>query len=72
MPSFFKKLFKKDKGVVLSKKTETQTNVTINQIQDTSDLLTKRRNLLQRKMDEEQEKAKALLVKKDKKGIYKQ
>jgi hypothetical protein len=67
--SFFKKLFrKKDKSIKISKKTEAHTNATINQMQDTEELLGKRRKVLEKKIGEEQEKARALLAKKDKNG----
>ncbi|KAL0487935.1 charged multivesicular body protein VPS20 [Acrasis kona] len=67
--SIFKKLFKKkDSSVKLSSKTEKATSKAVTQMQDTEDLLTKRRDLLQRKMEKEQEMAKASLAKGDRKA----
>jgi hypothetical protein len=55
------------KEVSVSKKTEDHTNQTIAKMQDTQELLEKRQKLLQKKMDQETEKAKQFLAKKDKK-----
>ena len=69
--SLFKKLFKKkDKTIKISKKTETQTNIAVNQMQDTEELLMKRRRLLEKKVSDETDKARALLAKKDKNGTW--
>jgi hypothetical protein len=69
--SFLKKIFKKkDKTIKISKKTETQTNIAVNQMQDTEDLLMKRRRLLEKKVSDETDKARALLAKKDKNGMW--
>jgi hypothetical protein len=69
--SFLKKIFKKkDKTIKISKKTETQTNIAVNQMQDTEELLMKRRRLLEKKVSDETDKARALLAKKDKNGTW--